>query len=80
MCGRVRGQEKIPMGLNVVYFPLQDVIVFACAHHMTPGHSLPIRAVLNPLNLAASQRPRTQMHTMGRLLSLASEREASPPE
>lgn len=61
LCGWVRGHcsgwihKKIPAGVNVVYFLLQVAIVFASTHHMTPGHSLLIRVVLDP-PLPPSQR------------------------
>jgi len=35
-------------GVNSVYFLFQVAIVFPSTHHMTPGHSLLIRAILDP--------------------------------
>lgn len=79
-CGGPACSRRHQPGVNVVYFLLQVAIVFASTHHMTPGHSLLIRPVLDPLLSTVTKthtQSRTQMHTMGCLLAPASVQEAS---
>lgn len=58
-------RREYRQGVNVVYFLLQEAIVFATTHHMTPGHSLLIRVVLNPPLPPSQRHTHTHNHSLG---------------